>query len=367
MAPVRAAPAAVPPKRRKTVEAQKACSKCHQLKMLTAFYRRYGDNEAYRSVCITCFTAERNGRRHTQNGFIRELIASSRGNANRRGHYGQHSLTVEAFHLSVKARQNRCYYLTLPLTAAPFSDWQLTLQRLDFGNYSMGNTVPASLETNNGAAWTRDKAVQLMTHTDDPMSSSEVEEIRKSVLQRQRQPQRRAIIAGGMARCFECGQWKALERMATCRKTVCQDCDAERRRNYRGTWAGAFSELLSSARKSTAARVKVGRTNQVFSVTIADLVDMLVSQRGVCSYSGKRMTPSGDWQASLERLSVDQGYIRSNCVLVIRELNGSDQRGRGHGDGSGGWSQSKYNFARENFDPSYYDRCPAPPGDMPWK
>ena len=62
------------------------------------------------------------------------------------------------------------------------------------------------------------------------------------------------------------------------------------------------------------------------SLTLTDLEQMYIKQRGRCYYSGLPMTfTSGMWKASPERLDNNKGYVEGNVVLVCLEFNGVHQ------------------------------------------
>ena len=89
-----------------------------------------------------------------------------------------------------------------------------------------------------------------------------------------------------------------------------------------------LKKIVSDAKGNSIHRRKVGRDAAgEFSITLDDLVDIHVKQKGLCYYSGIEyvMKQKSDWQCSLERLDPDKGYIPDNVVLVVLELNCASQ------------------------------------------
>lgn len=91
----------------------------------------------------------------------------------------------------------------------------------------------------------------------------------------------------------------------------------------------------------------------VCTLTLTDLINLLIEQRGCCAYSGIPFnhTQTGSWRMSLERRDTKKGYTLGNVCLIVREMNSmdyshdnytEDQRGAG-------WSIAKYNIVRNHY------------------
>ena len=75
--------------------------------------------------------------------------------------------------------------------------------------------------------------------------------------------------------------------------------------------------FLQNAKKSAAKR------QQVFALTIADIVRCWEEQHGVCAYSGRQMTlDAGQLETvSIERIDSAVGYTPQNTILVCQAIN----------------------------------------------
>ena len=81
--------------------------------------------------------------------------------------------------------------------------------------------------------------------------------------------------------------------------------------------------------------------------TFEVLVELFRKQKGLCYYSGLRLTNSGNWKVSLERKDVTKGYTKKNICLICQEFNSIDRSAiNPEAEGCGGWSTEKYAYVR---------------------
>jgi len=75
--------------------------------------------------------------------------------------------------------------------------------------------------------------------------------------------------------------------------------------------------FLQNAKKSAAKR------QQVFDLTVSDVVDCWVAQQTVCAYSGRQMTLEANRlnTVSIERIDSTVGYTPENTILVCQAIN----------------------------------------------
>lgn len=101
----------------------------------------------------------------------------------------------------------------------------------------------------------------------------------------------------------------------------CKDCCTEGNKRSRAkqnsTIEGRATVFLQNAKKSAAKR------QQVFALTIADIVRCWEEQHGVCAYSGRQMTlDAGQLETvSIERIDSAVGYTPQNTILVCQAIN----------------------------------------------
>jgi len=101
----------------------------------------------------------------------------------------------------------------------------------------------------------------------------------------------------------------------------CKDCctkgSKRSRAKQNSTIEGRAKVFLQNAKKSAAKR------QQVFLLTVADIVRCWEDQQGVCAYSGREMTlDAGQLETvSIERIDSAIGYTQENTILVCQAIN----------------------------------------------
>ena len=130
-----------------------------------------------------------------------------------------------------------------------------------------------------------------------------------------------------MKTCFRCKQNKPIERFFKSSNTSdklhswCKDCCKEgnitSRDKQNSTIEGRAKIFLRNAQKSARKR------NQIFDLTIQDIVDAWEQQYQICAYSGREMTlKHGELNTvSIERIDSKVGYTKENTILVCQAVN----------------------------------------------
>jgi hypothetical protein len=127
--------------------------------------------------------------------------------------------------------------------------------------------------------------------------------------------------------CFKCKETKPLDlffkhaqtpdgRHSWC-KTCCSEGNRRSRKKINSTIEGRAKVFLLNAKKSALKR------NQVFSLTIENIVNCWNEQFGICAYSGRKMMlDAGHLETvSIERIDSSVGYTPENTILVCQAIN----------------------------------------------
>ncbi|CAE6950973.1 pmpB [Symbiodinium sp. CCMP2592] len=94
-------------------------------------------------------------------------------------------------------------------------------------------------------------------------------------------------------------------------------------------------------------RLRDKRKGRESNVDAEHLLDLVLEQGGLCSYSGipmELLKPNSHWRVSVERKDVHHGYIRGNCCLIAAEFNSIVHKvsdGSCSSPGTTQWSEEK--------------------------
>ena len=100
-------------------------------------------------------------------------------------------------------------------------------------------------------------------------------------------------------------------------KNCCKEGNKKSREKLNSTIEGRAKVFLVNAKKSALKR------NQIFSLTIENIVDCWNKQFGICAYSGRNMVlNAGQLETvSIERINSSVGYTPENTILVCQAIN----------------------------------------------
>jgi len=160
---------------------------------------------------------------------------------------------------------------------------------------------------------------------------------------------RRKPNAAGEWRCCRCGGYKAQSAFnmrpppSAYLRSVCKDCDALYRYEYRCTLRGFTTTILARS------RYRAHQRGLAHTLTLDELLTKLLNQETRCFYSGMYLNytqPNSHWRMSLERIDNLGGYTSDNCVFIAAEFNTSDysvgKSVRSPVYGTAQWSRHKF-------------------------
>lgn len=123
--------------------------------------------------------------------------------------------------------------------------------------------------------------------------------------------------------CTGCDKELASNSFPDERGFVCRACKQLRHQKIASSSYEQYLKSLYKANKH--ARSK--RQNMVYEIKVQDLIDIWQKQQGRCAISGVFLTHhkdgsgSKDFNASIDRISNHQGYVRLNVQLVALRVN----------------------------------------------
>jgi hypothetical protein len=303
-------------------------------------------NDEFMRICSDCSEI-----RVTRHHFLHILIANSREHS-KKLKITEHSFDANTLEKLAVAQDNKCYYTGLPLTFHPNSDWQASFERIDNSKgYIADNAVLCILEMNNRAGWNKEKAHYAATHN-DTINEEDLQNIITSINTYPSFKGKKCPIQEDedSVLCNICKIWKPRDCFYTKLRYGCKECSKEKTKAREASYRGVLQILVTGSRKNCKISTRSKR-GLVHTITFDDIVKMYTEQRGLCYYSGIKLTTSGDWKMSIERKNVRIGYTVENCCIIAQEFNSIDHIAtqKHEGTGNGGWNIEKYLYFRENY------------------
>ena len=325
------------------------CSACEQWLPETAFNleNRYGSQRPG-SPCKECNRRRLRLHHRTLRGCLLQLRTSARSRAKLKPWNA--TLTFEDLLEIVKRQNGRCAYSGVPMEMClPNSHWRISLERLNNSKgYSCENCVIVACEFNTGdgsrnrgvdaqtvkgsAQWSQEKVRRVPQLQLEPLDCKLLEKDIAEARLRPRnksnqgvQPTQRDKDKTGCIYCFRCGMFLSPGNFTESEKAGahhrCRVCMRELSQVRCSRLRGHLQKCLCDAKKRAAKR------GQEFSLTLAEVLEMLEQQGGRCYYSDVPLNYKqihAPWRLSIERLDNSIGYTAENCVLIAIEFNTAD-------------------------------------------
>lgn len=344
----------------------KACSKGRNCKTSSSqplpvklFTIKRSNRGGLRNECKNCEKHSRKQYADSEHGFLNILLHSAKKHTKERNASGERNLeftlTLQQLKAKVTQQQRRCALTGHLMTFKPHSTWRCSIERIDNSiGYTDANTVLIIAEMNTANQWTAAKVNHLFSY----MQYSQVQytdELQKAVTENRKKRRKWPINDNSTVYCHYCRETKDLAHFYKLLSSGCKACAADRKATYRDTtWYGALKIMHDDAKSNSIKKRKMS-----FDIELQQFIDIFRQQGGLCAYSGKPMTISGDFKASPERLNTmlsytaDSGvrgnadFVPANLCFVCQEFNSIDHtrvRTESSNDGSSGWSKQKFEY-----------------------
>jgi hypothetical protein len=281
-----------------TSETIKCCPTClSSKKLLEGFCNDKKSYDGHSSSCKACRSASKKVEyNECPDTFVRSRVGTHHSFDDRKSLAGGAKLSLASF-LEMAAHK-KCFYSGLSLSMRPWTNWQLSFERLDNSKgHVLGNTVTVCAEMQNGyTQWNKGivSRILLGPHTEIELSRS---------------------------------VFKSPVRNAHTEELHFK-----------------FLKLISSARKNG-----VKQSRKKCTISVEDLIDKYVKQKGLCFYSGMKMEAEGTWRCSVERLDSRGPYSNENTALICLLFNSSDRSVLNDNATEGiQWSKEKVAYLRAN-------------------
>lgn len=326
----------------------KKCRVCGEIKSADQFYEKF-------LKCKTCVQKIRKIHTNTNvDSFFSRLLCTANGSAKKRAASGRAEAGVFAIDLSdlqnlYAVQDCCCYYSGVKLNLRQNSDWQCSLERLDVTRgYVPDNIVLIAAEFQGASQWSSEKYDEFVKLIGKKHGRQHIDWYsRKKSL-----PPRDTIrsVRDGIEHCLcnYCNTEKPLDQFYKILSGGCRTCTNKRAEAYRATPRGHFCHLLSSM------KTRSKKKNYEFDLDIDDLIRIWEKQKGLCAYSGIKMTFGSHhdrwWTCSVERRNVMIGYTIDNTSLICYEFNTCDNTAKAKDahsvTGTTSWTRDKIAFIK---------------------
>ncbi len=343
---------------------KKPCLKCGLIKDWSDFSPQKRGLFNLCSHCRNCSKEKKKKYKATENGFLHGLFDAAKLNSKKRASQGRTEAGIFELELGdlqrkLEEQEGRCYYSNIKMSLKSHSNWKCSLERLDTSKgYIVENIALVAHEFNGRAQWSLEKISMVKSLLSQDIS----EQVATNVLLasevavcRASSKKLETVMENGVTlyECRKCQKYLPTECFTKSWKNGCKSCLQTSLKVYRSGLRGKLKQLLNSGIKSCKQRSQTSsiRTNNDFSITFDDLLNMYVSQKGKCAYSGIPMKLNGaDWTISLERLNPRCGYTLDNIALICGEFNSCDfsVMSATATEGSN-WSVEKFQFLLEHI------------------
>lgn len=272
--------------------------------------------EIRHGYCTECDRKRAKAYTYTLKGFFKAMAKTMARRAAERKEKGRVDAGVctvssDALIKMFNDQERRCAYSGLLMVTTRLSDWQASPERLNNAlGYPESNTVLICLEFNTGhTQWSKDKVKKLRELRGKPVD---------------------------------------LDALTTQVENAKGKGSTSPLRQFAAT-------LLRNARTHShiiAKNPKRSKENSKITLTVDDILQKIIDQKGRCAYSSIPLTYTrkANYRMSIERINNRLGYTNENTVLICLEFNSIDTSSiRENATGSSQWSKAKFEYLLANM------------------
>ena len=121
-----------------------------------------------------------------------------------------------------------------------------------------------------------------------------------------------------LVKCSECRKFMALPSGNVVKSD--RNCVCDRIILHGPLWKGTL-HIPHDFYGGVSRKLKRGSRTLDFDISIDDIEEVYVRQKGVCVYTGLALTFGSKQTASLDRLDSSRGYVKGNIQLVHKVIN----------------------------------------------
>ncbi len=284
------------------LDGTKLCSRC--------FVWKNPQDYQTKRICTLCANIK-NDRCRNIDGFFKNMANTMRSNAKRKAEKGRKNAGIctvdfESLKKIYEVQNGLCYYSGLPLSLIPMSEWQASPERIkNTIGYTLTNTKLVCLEFNIGhCQWNKKKikALEMLRHdyVDIEVLKGKIEETKKNNIKNNKKnyqcPHKHKIKIENDIKyyeCYLCKEYKLITDFSIKKDSIqpkihCKYCSNVKKEKIANSLKGYLWSRLHGAKVSAKRRGNKKRNDDsgIFELSIEDLCDKILEQKGKCYYSG---------------------------------------------------------------------------------
>lgn len=329
------------------------CRQCGDEKDKSLFYDKF-------SICKICTNIYRKKRKNeTIRGFLGNLLGTASASARKRREQnrekaGEFSITIDTLLRKYEMQDGKCYYSGVTLFLKQFSDWQCSLERLDSSiGYTEENIALIACEFQGYSQWSVSKYKEFSRLIFIKHPKQEIDFYKRKWSKATREFTKYARDNIEYCICHYCNIEKTIDQFYKILSGGCKECRIILSKEKRATPMGHMTQILSTMKTR---HKKMGHDDNNL-LTKDDLINIFVSQNGLCYYSGITLQFGSHldkwWKCSPERKDIKMGYVKENVCLICYEFNTADNTAKAVNandvTGNSGWSVEKMNFIKDHI------------------
>jgi len=256
---------------------------------------------------------------------------------------------------------NLCLISKIPLSYIKFTNWRMSIERLDEDKgYLFDNTALICLEFQTAhRQWTVSKWNKFCQEY-NPNRKIDIEKLKNEIVIAKKKPSQKGKRMTSKNKLYvnedknemKCNYCKKIKNRKedfskTGRESYrCRLCVYEhntRDRNLRERLILMLNTAKGNAKKNKRKKI---------SLTLNELFEIYLEQKGLCYVSFRKLQLNGDYQMSIERKNQNLGYTKDNCCLICIEFNVAEwdifNKSSETTEKTSGWNKEKIKYAVNN-------------------
>tara|TARA_B100001093_G_C26853455_1_gene1026221 strand:- start:1580 stop:3460 length:1881 start_codon:yes stop_codon:yes gene_type:complete len=324
-------------------------------------------------ICINCRYHYNDEDGNALNDHICHLLSRARRGdrkckwlRKKRHNFKISDLNYEKIYFKLKRQRKMCLISKIPLSYIKFTNWRMSIERLDEDKgYLFDNTALICLEFQTAhRQWTVSKWNKFCQEY-NPNRTVDIEKLKNEIEIAKKKPSQKGKRMTSKNKVYV-NEDKNEMKCNTCKKikNMKEDFSKAGRESYRcrlciyeyNTRDKNLRERLILM-LNTAKNNGKKNTRKLCTLTLYELFEIYLEQKGLCYVSFKKLQLNGNYQMSLERKNQNIGYVKDNCCLICLEFNVGEwdifNKSDNTTEKTSGWNKEKIKYA-VNCTKKYY-------------